>query len=160
MVEKGVEMKLRLIGTALFVASAAVAVAFAQTAAPTTTAKKNDGKPLTIAGCISEDPSAAGSFTLNDVTTGSTTYRLTGTDIRRYLGKRVSVTGAAHSSKPEITGGLVPSPNVAAQAGAIDPTRATMAAQGAGGNTKPGKIAVPELRVRSVKALAGACERQ
>src|SRR5262245_21501446 len=149
-------MKPRLICAAVFVASAAVASA--QTT-PTSTSKKNDSKSLTMTGCIGEDPSNAGNFTLADFTTGSTTYRLTGTDVRRYLGKRVSVTGAPLPSKPSIVGGLVPSTNVAAQAGAMDPTRAAMAAQGAEGGRKAGNIEVPGLRVRSVKAIAGACER-
>jgi len=151
-------MKRRLIGTVLVV-TAAVAVAFAQTTAQTTS-KKNDSKSLMISGCIGEDPSNDGHFTLADFTTGSTTYRLAGTDFRQYLGKRVSVTGAAASSRLAIVGGLVPSPNVAAQAGAIDPTRAAMAAQGAEGNTKQGRIEVPELRVKSVKTIAGGCQRQ
>jgi hypothetical protein len=150
-------MKPRLICAVVFAAGAAVANAQTPTA-PTSTSKKNDGKAVTITGCIGEDPSNAGKFTLADFTTGSTTYRLTGTDTRRYLGKRVSVTGAALPSKLAIVGGLVPSPNVAAQAGAIDPTRAAMAAQGTEGSTKPGNIAVPEFRVRSVQAIAGGCE--
>src|SRR5262245_39367230 len=151
-------MKPRLICAAVFVASAAVANA-QTTTAPTSTSKKNGSKPVTISGCIGEDPSNAGNFTLADFTTGSTTYRLTGTDIRRYIGKRVSVTGAPRPSKPAIVGALVPSPNVAAQAGAIDPTRAAMTAQGADGSRKAGSIELRELRVRSVKAIAGPCER-
>ena len=36
----------------------------------------------------------------------------------------------------------------------------TQTAQGAEGDTRPGQIAIPELRVRSLKAVAGDCERR
>jgi len=52
---------------------------------------------------------------------------------------------------------LLPSPNVAAQAGAIDPTRAAMASQAAGPNAGPRTIQVPEVRVRTVREAAGTC---
>jgi hypothetical protein len=35
-----------------------------------------------------------------------------------------------------------------------------MAAQGAEGNTKPGRIEIPEIRARSVKPIAGDCLRR
>jgi hypothetical protein len=151
-------MTSQLICAVVFVSSTAVALA--QTTAPPSAAKKNDPKLLTITGCIGQDPSDAGNFTLADSSTGSTTYRLTGTGVQSYLGKRVSVTGAAAPAKVAVRGGLMPSPNVAAQAGAIDPTRAAMAAQGAEGNTKPGSIVVPELRVKSMKLIEGGCEQR
>jgi len=138
----------------------ALSSAAAQTSTSAMASKKNDSKPITITGCVAEDPSSAGAFALADVTTGSTTYRVASKDIRQYLGKRVSITGAALPPKIAIVGGLTPSPNIAAQAGAIDPTRAAMAAQGAEGNTKPGQIEIPEIRVRSVKPVAGDCQRR
>jgi hypothetical protein len=45
-----------------------------------------------------------------------TTYRLAGTDVRVYVGRRV-----------QVFGGLIPSANIAAQAGAIDSTKVAMA---------------------------------
>ena len=153
-------MTSRLICAAVLAASAASAAAQTTTRSPATTSKKNETKLITITGCVAEDPSNAGTFTLADVTTGSTTYRVAGKDIREYLGKRVSITGPALPPKTAIVGGLTPSPNVAAQAGAIDPTRAAMAAQGAEGNPKPGQIGIPEIRARSVKLITGDCQRR
>jgi hypothetical protein len=152
------DMTSRLICAAVLAASAAAAQT--TTSSPPTASKKNETKPVTVTGCVAEDPSHAGTFMLADITTGSTTYRVAGKDIRQYLGKRVSITGAALPPKTVIAGGLTPSPNVAAQAGAIDPARAAMAAQGAEGNTKPGQIEIPEIRARSVKPVAGDCQRR
>lgn len=115
--------------------------------------QKDTLRNLKVSGCIAPDTASAGHFTLTDYTSGTTTYRLTGIDVRRYLGKRVEVVGAAVESKLKIVGGLTPSPNVAGQAGAMDPTRAAMAAQGAEGNAQPGNIEVPEFRVKTVKAV-------
>ena len=151
-------MKPRLFCAAVITASAAV-VAAQTTTAPMSTSKKTDTKSISVTGCVCEDGRTPGNFTLTDFTTGPTTYRLTGTDIWRYRGKRVVATGTELPSKLTIGGGLVPSPNVAAQAGAMDPTRAAMAAQGSEGSTKPGSKEVPALRVRSVKPIAGDCER-
>ena len=147
-------MTSRLMCAAVLAASAAAA----QTSPPPMAPKKNETKSITITGCLAQDP--AGTFTLAGLTPGSTTYRVAGKDIPHYLGKRVSITGVALAPKTVIVGGLTPSPNVAAQAGAIDPTRAAMAAQGAEGNTKPGQIEIPEIRARSVKPIAGECQRE
>ena len=54
-----------------------------------------------------------------------------------------------------IKGGLTPSPNVAAQAGAMDPARAAMAA--AGGAAGPGTVDLPEFKVKSVRPVSGGC---
>jgi len=152
-------MTSRLICAVVLATSAAAAAAQTSNGSQATTSKKNQTtSPITITGCVGEDPSKAGTFTLADVTTGSTTYRVARKDIRQYLGKRVTITGAALPPKTAIVGGLGPTPNVAAQAGAIDPTRAAMAAQGAEGNARPGQIEVPEIRVRSVKAIPGDCQ--
>jgi hypothetical protein len=150
-------MTSRLICAVVVAANAAAAAAQTSTAA---TSKKNETRPMTITGCVAEDPSNAGTFMLADVANGSAKYRVASKDIRQYLGKRVSISGSALPPKTAIVGGLTPSPNVAAQAGAIDPTRAAMAAQGGDGNTKPGQIEIPVFRVRSVKPIAGDCQRQ
>jgi hypothetical protein len=58
------------------------------------------------------------------------------------------------SSRLKITGGLLPSPNVAAQAGAIDPSQAANASSGGNG---VGSGELPEFRVKTVRQLGGAC---
>jgi hypothetical protein len=116
---------------------------------------KERPKSLKVVGCVAPDAASASHFTLADFDTGAPTYRLSGRDVRRYLGRRVEVIGV--EPKLKIVGGLTPSPNVAAQAGSMDPTHAAMAQQGAQGNAQPGNILVPELRVTAVKAVAGAC---
>ena len=71
------------------------------------------------------------------------TYRLSGKGLRTYVGRHVRVEG-----------GLYPSANVAAQAGAIDPAQA--AAVALSGGAGPGTVQV-ELRVQRVRRLAGSC---
>jgi hypothetical protein len=55
-----------------------------------------------------------------------------------------------------IVGGLVPSPNIAAQAGAIDPTKAAMAYQGAN-PPGAGNVDVLAFNVTRVRRLTGSC---
>jgi hypothetical protein len=74
-------------------------------------------KTTTLLGCVHGDDVGTDSFTLSDRKAGPT-YR-SGTDVRADAGRRV-----------RIVGGLVPSPNVAAQAGAIDPVKAALATHG------------------------------
>lgn len=137
--------------SAVIVAAAASAVA-AQSSAPA----KKPPKSMTVTGCVGEDAANAGHYTLQDFSNG-TSYRLAGTDLRQYLGRRVSVVGSEQRAKLKIVGGLVPNPNIAAQGGAVDPTRAAMAAQGSEGNARPGTIEVPELKVKTVHAVPGDC---
>jgi hypothetical protein len=83
------------------------------------------------------------------------TYRLTGTAVRDYVGQTVLIVGGSASKKLTIRGGLVPSPNVAAQAGAMDPARAAVASQG--GSAGPGSVELPEFKVKSVRQVSGSC---
>jgi hypothetical protein len=71
------------------------------------------------------------------------TYQLSGKDLRAYVGRHVRVEG-----------GLYPSANVSAQAGAIDPAQAAAAALS--GSAVPGTDHV-EFRVQRVRRLAGSC---
>jgi hypothetical protein len=144
---------------AAIISALAVAAAAAQSTTPPPPAQSGKSpKSLTLTGCVAPESGNAGHFTLNDFTTGTTTYRLTGTDVRRYLGKRVELVGATTvQPKLKIVGGLTPSPNVAAQAGAMDPAEAARANLGAQGDARPGNILVPELNVKTIKAVAGAC---
>jgi hypothetical protein len=153
-------MRAQLLHVYAFAFSSLAAVVAAQgTGGSTTTqpAKKDNPKSLTLTGCIAPDGTNAGHYTLADFVTGAPTYRLAGTDVRRYLGKRVELVGDDTQRKLKIVGGLTPSPNAAAQAGAMDPAEAARANLGAAGETRPGNIVVPELKVKSVKAVSGPC---
>jgi hypothetical protein len=151
-------MRIRLT-SALIILCAAQLVA-AQTSTPPNTTKsakttKADAtKPITLTGCVTRGDSSDGPYTLSDSTAGA--YRLTGVDVRDYLGKRVQIVGGGVvSRKLSIVGGLQPSANVAAQAGDIDPARAATAA--AGGTAGPGTVQLPEFKVKSVRPLSGSC---
>jgi len=112
-------------------------------------------KVLTLSGCVIRGEKTPGQYTLEDKEAGAT-YRLTGTDVRDYIGRRVQIVGGAPSSRRlTIVGGLTPNPNVAAQAGDMDPSRAANAA--AGGAAGPGTVQLPEFRVKSVRPVSGAC---
>jgi hypothetical protein len=142
----------------LFIVAATTGAA-ARQQQPATASTKQPAKPLTLSGCISASPNETGLFTLSDTKQGNrqgTKYKLVGTDVREYVGQHVEVSGVA-PRRLQIVGGLYPSPNVAAQAGAIDPSQAAIAAASA-----PGAGASPlvEFRVKSVRAIPGACPEQ
>jgi hypothetical protein len=143
----------------VFVLASAVAAVCApagaaQSPSATTTARKSTGKLLTLDGCVSPSAATSGQWVLSD-TKGRGMYRLSGTEAHEYVGRRVQVSGVP-SRRVRIVGGLYPSPNVAAQAGAIDSTQAAMAAASAAAGTTP----LPELRVKSVQVVAGSCPQR
>jgi hypothetical protein len=105
-----------------------------------------------LEGCIAAAPDERRVFTLADATNGQT-FRLSGTNVRDYVGQHVELVGTA-SKRLRIVGGLYPSANVAAQAGSIDPTKAAMAAQSA---TPIGSKALVEFKVKSVRVTSGGC---
>jgi len=111
-------------------------------------------KPITLSGCVQRGESGPDQFTLSEKK-GSQVYRLTGTDLRDYVGRRVQIVGGIPSKRLRIVGGLTPSPNAAAQAGAQDPARAATAA--ASGSAGPGTVELPEFRVKSVRPITGSC---
>ena len=139
--------------------AAAFILAAAATLAPL--AAQEPSKPakpapevLTLSGCVVRGEAAPNQYTIEDKTAGS--YRLTGTDLRDYIGRRVELIGGIPSPRRlKIVGGLTPSPNVAAQAGDMDPARAAVA--GAGGSAGPGVVQLPEFRVKSVRPVSGGC---
>lgn len=115
------------------------------------TPPKATAKTLTVTGCVGSDAAGPGRFTLSDSENG-TIYRLTGTNVKTFLGQRVQITGGLDSRRLRIVGGLLPSPNVAGQAGAIDPTQAAMAGRGGAGTAQ-----LPTFKVARVRALSGSC---
>ena len=111
-------------------------------------------KVLSLSGCVVRGESGPNQYTIEDKEQG--TYRLTGTDLREYIGKRVQLVGGVPNSKRlKIVGGLTPNPNVAAQAGDMDPSRAAVAS--AVGASSPGVVELPEFRVKSVRPVSGGC---
>jgi len=105
---------------------------------------------ITMTGCVQKSEAPGGGYTLTEDTA---VYRLTGVDVRDYVGRRVEIVGGA-PRKLTITGGLLPTPNVAGQAGSMDPARA--ATIGADAAMKNGTGA-PEFRVRAIKPITGSC---
>lgn len=138
----------------------ALALASSVAASVNLSAQKKDktpkpAGPITLTGCIVRGESAPGQFTLAEGK-DSQIYRLTGTDLRDYVGRRVQIVGGLPDSKRlKIVGGLTPSPNIAAQAGAMDPSRAVVAAATDAGG--PGRVELPEFKVKSVRPIAGSC---
>lgn len=108
-----------------------------------------------LVGCVSNDPGASGAFTLDDSSGGK--YRLTGKSVRKYAGRMVRLIGGPQGKRLSIRGGLWPSPNVAAQAGAIDPAQASIARQPGGAASGTGGVDLPEFRVVSVRGVDGSC---
>lgn len=111
-------------------------------------------KVLSLSGCVVRGETTPAEYTLEDKEAGLT-YRLTGTDVRDYIGQRVQLVGGVPSRRITIKGGLTPNANVAAQAGDMDPSRAATAA--AGGAAGPGTVQLPEFRVKSVRPVSGGC---
>jgi hypothetical protein len=120
------------------------------------TAKKKPAKVVSLTGCVQPDESTPQQFVIEDATQGR--YRLSGKDLREYLGRRVVVDGGVVVKGVAIKGGLTPNPNIAAQAGALDPSRAAVqaATQPSGPVIDPG---LPEFRVKKIAASTGSCDQ-
>jgi hypothetical protein len=150
----------RILQLRVLILAGATAVFAAQAqrtlSAPLQTAtKKPAGRDVTLVGCVGGDTTDAGQFTLSDKKEGPP-YRLSGTDMSEYSGRQVQIVGAVGSKRVHVVGGLMPSPNAAAQAGALDPARAQREASGASG-AGAGTAQLPEFRVKRVRALTGSC---
>jgi hypothetical protein len=164
-------MKRSILGSvAMACAATAFVAAQTPTPSPQTIAAQSSATPtLTLSGCIMPGMTPADPFTLSNpfIVSGSTApgeptaaeaapatsvatgYRLSGSDLSAHAGKRV-----------QIVGGLVPSANAAATAGAassgvIGPTG--MSGAGSSGIGTPVMTMLPEFRVVSVKPLEGPC---
>ncbi len=110
-------------------------------------------KTFTLSGCVAQD-AAGNDVTLEDK---SGSYRLTGMNIRDFLGQKVELSGSVYESKKLVVkGGLRPSPNAAAQAGAIDQTQ--VANETHGGSAPTGTVQLPEFRVKSIRPLGSGCK--
>jgi hypothetical protein len=120
-----------------------------QTAAPNQASKNG---PVTLDGCVAASQTVRNTFTLDD---DGRTFVLKGVDVRDFVGKHVEVIGAL-PKRLTVVGGLYPSANVAGQAGAIDPTKAAIAAQS--GPTSQSARPSIEFTVKSVRVLSEKCE--
>lgn len=109
---------------------------------------------MTMTGCVSPKP-ASGTFTFT--AKDGTKYRLTGKNLKKYAGEEVEIVGG-QGKKLTVKGGLQPSPNAAAQAGAIDPGQAAIAAQPGGTASSTGDVELPVFRVNRVRGLGGSCQ--
>jgi hypothetical protein len=112
-------------------------------------------EPLKLTGCVSAKPDR-GDYTFTE-TDGGNRYRLTGKDIKKYAGQRVEVE-QERPKRFQIKGGLYPSPNVAAQAGALDPVEAGIATQPGSPATAGSGNPLPEFRAGRLRAVTGACQ--
>jgi hypothetical protein len=137
-------------------AALAAAPAGAQNAPPST-AKPDKNKPVTMSGCVVKDMAANNQFMFIDNTDGSR-YRLSGRDVSKFVGQPMQIVGAVDSRRLRIVGGLTPSPNVAGQAGSIDPGKAHVATLG-GGTTGSGSGDLPTFKVAQVTASQGECPK-
>src|SRR4051812_31106006 len=115
------------------------AMLFAQSQ-PAQPAPKIDPKaPVTLNGCVARDyTDAKNGSTYTFLSEDGGRYRLSGKSVSKYSGMAVLVTGRIDNKKVKFVGGLYPSPNIAAQAGAIDPGVAAVAAMPGGSATGVG----------------------
>jgi hypothetical protein len=148
--------------TILPVLAAAVLLAQAQ---PSTPAPKTDpNAPVTMSGCVTRDYTDAKNptaYTFIDDTSGSR-YRLAAKNVSvaRYSGMSVYVVGIVDHKRLNVVGGLLPSPNVAAQAGSIDVAQAAVAAlPGSAATTGVGRVELPTLNVTRLSLGTGECKK-
>jgi hypothetical protein len=113
-----------------------------------------DSDVNTVTGCVSAKPDKDGYYTFTQTGNGSR-FRLTGKSMREWSGRPVEIVSAKGKGL-SVRGGLVPSTNVAAQAGHIDPAQASIAAQ-PGALTGKGED-LPEFRVNRVRAAQASCK--
>ena len=120
-------------------------------------AKPNDEKQIRLNGCISRDAIRPGQFNFLDNTSGDK-YWLTGKGLGKFVGHRVEVVGGPPGKGVTFKTGLLPSPNVAAQAGALDPAKAAVANLPGGAADAPGVNPLPEFHVIRLRGVEGACQ--
>ena len=128
----------------------------AQSSQPSTQKKAGPPPPVTLVGCVGGGASPGAPLTITSLD-HTLAYKLSGMNMRRYIGQRVSIVGTSDTRRLKIVGGLTPSPNAAAQAGALDPAQAAIAAEPLSTAAKQDQT-LPEFKVKSVQTLQGGCE--
>jgi hypothetical protein len=142
-------------------AVAAAPIAAAQNTSPPSSStasspKPDPNKPVTMNGCVTRDSSSAKVYTFTD--SSGFKYRLSGQDVSKYVGQTLEIVGVMDTKRLKVKGGLLPSPNIAAQAGAIDPGKAHVAELG-GGTSASGNPDLPTFRVAQINAAKGECPK-
>jgi hypothetical protein len=137
--------------------SFAAALLVAGAAADAQTKKPAPPKTITLTGCVERDETTPDQFTVIDRNDG-TKYRVTGKDFREYVGRLVQLDGGIVVKGLAIKGGLQPNPNIAAQAGALDPSRAAVQAQTTPAPKSPLQPDIQEFKVKTIKPQGGACK--
>jgi hypothetical protein len=124
----------------------------------TSSSSKKTDQPstITLTGCISGKPLSTGEYTFVENVSGSK-YRLAGKGMKKYAGQSVEIVSGPNKALA-IKGGLFPSPNVAAQSGALDPAEEARAHQPGGPSTGTDGPELPEFRVARVRGVPGACQ--
>ena len=143
-----------LVGWPLGLAHAAQVQAPEATPADPSTPPKQVDKQIRLSGCIARDKSMPGQFTFQDNESGGK-YRLTGKNLRKFVGQRVEIVGGPPGKNVTFRTGLWPSPNAAARAGALSPAEIAIANRE---GIADGRMPLPELRVVSLRGLDGGCE--
>ena len=141
---------------AYLVSLLAAALAVQSASAPGASDAKKASE-IRLTGCISRDRAVPGQLTFLD-NDGGLKYRLTGKGLKDFVGHRVEIVGGPPGKGITFRTGLLPSPNVAAQAGAIDPAQAAVARFPGGAADAAGAAPLPEFRVVRVRDVQGACQ--
>ena len=136
------------------VASSLLTLVLAQAA--TSAPPGASSKMTTLSGCIERDRTAPGQFTFAD-SDGISRFRLTGKNLKKFVGQRVEIVGGPPGKRVAFRTGLWPSPNTAAQAGGMDPARAAVAALPGGASDTAGPLTLPEFRVIQLRSIEGGC---
>ncbi|MEQ1574177.1 MAG: hypothetical protein ABL993_08015 [Vicinamibacterales bacterium] len=118
---------------------------------------KPDDRSVTLSGCVTRSRTPQAPLTFAETASGDK-YKLSGRGLGKYVGKRVEIVGGAPGRRLTIRGGLLPSPNVAAQAGAMDTAQVAIANMAGAMAGKEGGVELPEFHVTRVKLLDGACQ--
>jgi hypothetical protein len=121
------------------------------------TPAKDAPKEIRLNGCISRAGGLPGQFNFLDNDSGDR-YRLTGKNLKKFAGQRVEIIGGPPGKGITFKTGLWPSPNIAAQAGAIDPATAAVARMPGGAADAPGASPLPEFHVTRLRGVEGACQ--
>src|SRR5262245_5041063 len=133
----------------LYILAVALLSAQSQTGAKTDT-KADPNPSVTMNGCVTRDytdSKNASAYTFIDTTSGSR-YHLKSKSASKYSGMSVQVVGTITESKKLAFGtGLYPSPNVAGQAGALDPAKVAIASLPGGTSSGTGNVDLPTLNV-------------
>jgi hypothetical protein len=141
----------------MLVLALAAAVSVAAQPAQKDAAPKDSA--VTMDGCVARGKAPQDPITFSQADS-SIKYRLTGKNLNKYAGQRVEIVGATPEPKRlAVRGGLYPSPNVAAQAGALDPAKAAIARQPGGTESGTGAVELlPEFKVTRIRVLDGSCQ--